>query len=271
MAHFLEHLVFKGGEKYDDYRKVNETAERMGAVLNAYTSHDLVAFHITVRAEAAVSAVHAAFGDWNVGLGVQWDPSETRSEKGDVQVQYKPQFDRVVNVGYRFRGDNLSGTSPFTPERGGVLPAVRVGPLDFTEVDGVGDAVRQLTDGRGADVVLVDTAGRLHTKTNLMEELRKLRRVLEREGGQVREVLLVLDATTGQNGLAQARQFTDAVGVTGVVLTKLDGTAKGGIVIAVQRDLGIPVKLVGLGEGPHDLAPFDPDAFVDALLSEDGT
>jgi fused signal recognition particle receptor len=123
---------------------------------------------------------------------------------------------------------------------------------------------------RGADVLLVDTAGRLHTKTNLMEELRKLRRVLEREGGQIREVLLVLDATTGQNGLAQARQFTDAVGVTGVVLTKLDGTAKGGIVIAVQRDLGIPVKLVGLGEGPHDLAPFDPDAFVDALLSEDG-
>jgi fused signal recognition particle receptor len=124
---------------------------------------------------------------------------------------------------------------------------------------------------RGADVLLVDTAGRLHTKTNLMEELRKLRRVLEREGGQVREVLLVLDATTGQNGLAQARQFTDAVGVTGVVLTKLDGTAKGGIVIAVQRDLGIPVKLVGLGEGPRDLAPFDPDAFVDALLAEDGT
>jgi fused signal recognition particle receptor len=124
---------------------------------------------------------------------------------------------------------------------------------------------------RGADVLLIDTAGRLHTKTNLMEELRKLRRVLEREGGQVREVLLVLDATTGQNGLAQARQFTDAVGVTGIVLTKLDGTAKGGIVIAVQRDLGIPVKLVGLGEGPRDLAPFDPDAFVDALLSEDGS
>jgi len=123
---------------------------------------------------------------------------------------------------------------------------------------------------KGAEVLLVDTAGRLHTKTNLMEELRKLRRVLEREGGQVREVLLVLDATTGQNGLAQARQFTDAVGVTGVVLTKLDGTAKGGIVIAVQRELGIPVKLVGLGEGAHDLAPFDPEAFVDALLAEDG-
>jgi fused signal recognition particle receptor len=122
---------------------------------------------------------------------------------------------------------------------------------------------------RGADVVLVDTAGRLHTKTNLMEELRKLRRVLEREDGHISEVLLVLDATTGQNGLAQAREFLGAVGVTGVVLTKLDGTAKGGIVIAVQRDLGIPVKLVGLGEGPHDLAPFDPEAFVDALLADD--
>jgi fused signal recognition particle receptor len=122
---------------------------------------------------------------------------------------------------------------------------------------------------RGADVLLVDTAGRLHTKSNLMEELRKLRRVLEREDGNLREVLLVLDATTGQNGLAQARQFTDAVGVTGLVLTKLDGTAKGGIVIAVQRELGIPVKLVGLGEGAHDLAPFDPEAFVDALLSEE--
>jgi fused signal recognition particle receptor len=122
---------------------------------------------------------------------------------------------------------------------------------------------------KGADVLLVDTAGRLHTKTNLMEELRKVRRVLEREGGNVSEVLLVLDATTGQNGLVQARQFTQAVGVTGVVLTKLDGTAKGGIVVAVQRELGIPVKLVGLGEGAHDLAPFDPEAFVDALLADE--
>jgi fused signal recognition particle receptor len=122
-----------------------------------------------------------------------------------------------------------------------------------------------------ADVLLVDTAGRLHTKTNLMEELKKVRRVLEREGGPLREVLLVLDATTGQNGLAQAKQFTEAVGVTGLVLTKLDGTAKGGIVVAVQRELGIPVKLVGLGEGAHDLAPFDPEAFVDALLAEDAS
>jgi fused signal recognition particle receptor len=122
---------------------------------------------------------------------------------------------------------------------------------------------------RGADVLLVDTAGRLHTKTNLMEELHKVRRVLEREGGNISEVLLVLDATTGQNGLVQARQFTGAVGVTGLVLTKLDGTAKGGIVVAVQRELGIPVKLVGLGESAHDLAPFDPEAFVDALLADE--
>jgi fused signal recognition particle receptor len=119
---------------------------------------------------------------------------------------------------------------------------------------------------RGADVLIVDTAGRLHTKQNLMEELTKIRRVVEREAGPPDEVLLVLDATTGQNGIAQARAFTDAAQVTGIALTKLDGTAKGGIVIACQQELGLPVKLVGLGEGPGDLAPFDPQAFVDALI-----
>jgi fused signal recognition particle receptor len=117
------------------------------------------------------------------------------------------------------------------------------------------------------DTVLIDTAGRLHTKQGLMDELGKLKRVVERQG-TVDEVLLVLDATTGQNGLIQARVFSEVVDVTGIVLTKLDGTAKGGIVIAVQRELGVPVKLVGLGEGPDDLAPFEPDAFVDALLGE---
>jgi fused signal recognition particle receptor len=119
---------------------------------------------------------------------------------------------------------------------------------------------------RSADLLIVDTAGRLHTKRNLMEELSKIRRVVEREAGAPDEVLLVLDATTGQNGIAQARAFTDAVAVTGIVLTKLDGTAKGGIVIAVQQELGIPVKLVGVGEGPEDLEPFDPAAFIDALI-----
>jgi fused signal recognition particle receptor len=127
------------------------------------------------------------------------------------------------------------------------------------------DAV-QRASARGQELVLADTAGRLHTKVNLVEELKKIRRVADRPPGRVTEVLLVLDATTGQNGLTQARQFLDAVGVTGVVLTKLDGTAKGGIVVAIQREFGLPVKLVGIGEGPDDLVAFDADRFVDALF-----
>jgi len=120
----------------------------------------------------------------------------------------------------------------------------------------------------GADVVLCDTAGRLHTKSNLMEELAKVRRVAEKSAGTVNEVLLVLDATTGQNGLVQAKQFTGAVDLTGVVLTKLDGSAKGGIVVAIRSELGIPVKLVGLGETAADLVPFDAQDFVDALFAD---
>jgi fused signal recognition particle receptor len=127
------------------------------------------------------------------------------------------------------------------------------------------DAV-QRAEAKGHAVVLADTAGRLHNKVNLIEELKKIRRVAGRPPGQVVEVLLVLDATTGQNGLAQAKVFLDAVEVTGVVLTKLDGTAKGGIVVAIQRELGLPVKLVGLGEGVDDLVDFDAAAFVDALF-----
>ncbi len=126
------------------------------------------------------------------------------------------------------------------------------------------DAVARAVAER-ADVVIIDTAGRLHTKVGLMDELGKVRRVVEKLR-PVQEVLLVLDATTGQNGLVQARVFAEAVQVTGVVLTKLDGTAKGGIVFAVQRQLGVPVKFVGLGEGVEDLAPFDPEVFVDSLL-----
>src|SRR3984957_7922183 len=118
---------------------------------------------------------------------------------------------------------------------------------------------------KGVDTVIVDTAGRLHTKVGLMDELGKMKRVIAKQG-TVDEGLLVLDAATGQNGLRQARVFAEAVDITGIVLTKLDGTAKGGIVIAVQRELGVPVKLVGLGEGPDDLAPFEPEAFVDAIL-----
>ncbi len=128
------------------------------------------------------------------------------------------------------------------------------------------DAVQHAA-ARGATLVLADTAGRLHTKTNLMEELHKVRRVASRPPGTVAEVLLVLDATTGQNGLVQARRFTEAVEVTGIVLTKLDGTAKGGIVLAVRTELGLPIKLVGLGEGVEDLVPFDPAEFAEALFS----
>ena len=129
------------------------------------------------------------------------------------------------------------------------------------------DAVKRGIE-TGVDTVLIDTAGRLQNKVGLMDELGKVKRVVEKHGS-VDETLLVLDATTGQNGLEQARVFTEVVDVTGVVLTKLDGTAKGGIVIAVQRKLGIPVKLVGLGEGPDDLAPFEPKAFVEALVGAD--
>ncbi len=127
------------------------------------------------------------------------------------------------------------------------------------------DAVQHAA-ARGADLVLADTAGRLHTKVNLMEELKKVRRVADRAPGKVSEVLLVLDATTGQNGLVQARQFAEAAGVTGVVLTKLDGTAKGGVVLSIRAELGLPIKLAGIGEGIADLVAFDPAEFVGALF-----
>jgi fused signal recognition particle receptor len=122
---------------------------------------------------------------------------------------------------------------------------------------------------RGADLVLADTAGRVHTRGNLMDELAKVRRVADKGAGTVTETLLVIDSTTGQNGLIQAREFAAAADVTGIVLTKLDGSARGGIVVAVQEDLGIPVKLIGVGEGTDDLVEFDPADFVDALFSVD--
>ena len=147
-------------------------------------------------------------------------------------------------------------------ERVGV-PTVR-GPEGADPASVAFEAVRAGIE-QEVDTVLIDTAGRLHTKTGLMDELGKVKRVVERQAA-VHEVLLVIDATTGQNGLTQARVFAEVVDVTGIVLTKLDGTAKGGIVIAVQRELGVPVKLIGLGEGADDLAPFEPEAFVDALL-----
>ena len=141
---------------------------------------------------------------------------------------------------------------------------VVVGPEGSDPAAVAFDAVKDAVD-EAADAVIIDTAGRLHTKVGLMDELGKVKRVVEKQA-PVSEVLLVLDATTGQNGLTQARVFADVVDVTGIVLTKLDGTAKGGIVVAVQRELGVPVKLVGLGEGPDDIAPFEAAEFVDALL-----
>lgn len=150
-------------------------------------------------------------------------------------------------------------------ERVGVA-AVR-GPEGSDPASVAFEAVRAGTE-QEVDVVLIDTAGRLQNKAGLMDELGKVKRVVEKQA-PVTEVLLVLDATTGQNGMTQARVFGEVVDVTGIVLTKLDGSAKGGIVVAVQRELGVPVKLVGLGEGADDLAPFDPEAFVDALLGED--
>jgi fused signal recognition particle receptor len=138
---------------------------------------------------------------------------------------------------------------------------------DRDQADPASVAFEAVTEGikTGVDTVIIDTAGRLHTKADLMDELGKVKRVVEKKA-PVNEVLLVLDATTGQNGLRQARVFAEVVAITGIVLTKLDGTAKGGIVIAVQRELGVPVKLVGLGEGPDDLAPFDAEVFVDAII-----
>ena len=143
------------------------------------------------------------------------------------------------------------------------VPTVR-GPEGGDPASVAFDAARTGNESE-ADTVVIDTAGRLHTKTGLMDELGKVKRVVEKQA-PVTETLLVLDATTGQNGVVQARVFTEAVAVTGVVLTKLDGTAKGGIVVSVQRELGIPVKLIGLGEGPDDLAPFEPQAFAEAIV-----
>ena len=152
-------------------------------------------------------------------------------------------------------------------ETWGARVGARVVRSDREGADPASVAFEAVSEGiaRRVDAVIVDTAGRLHTKTGLMDELGKIKRVIEKRA-TVDEVLLVLDATTGQNGLRQARVFAEVVDITGIILTKLDGTAKGGIVIAVQRELGVPVKLVGLGEGPDDLAPFEPEAFVDAIL-----
>ena len=184
----------------------------------------------------------------------------------------------IGKLARRLAGDgrtvSLAGADTFRAAAGEQLEvwAVRAGAHLVSQTRGadpgavVFDAVTSAT-ARGSDVLIVDTAGRLHTKTPLMDELQKLRRVLDKAGASVAETLLVLDATTGQNGIAQARAFTEAVDVTGVVLTKLDGTAKGGIVLAVRQELGVPVRFVGTGEGLDDLQPFRAGAFAERILT----
>jgi fused signal recognition particle receptor len=178
---------------------------------------------------------------------------------------------RLVGEG---RAVSLAGADTFRAAAGEQLEiwAVRAGAHLVSQERGadpgsvVFDAVRSAV-ARGSDVLIVDTAGRLHTKTPLMDELQKIGRVVEKAGASVSETLLVLDATTGQNGIAQARAFTEAVDVSGIVLTKLDGTAKGGVVLAVREELGVPVRLVGTGEGLDDLQPFRAELFADRVLA----
>ena len=177
---------------------------------------------------------------------------------------------REVDAGHRvvlaaadtFRAAAAEQLATWAERTGGEIVRAQEGADPGSVVFNAMDAAQ----ARHADLVLVDTAGRLHTKVNLMAELEKLRRIVDRTPGALKEVLLVLDATTGQNGLTQARQFAEAVDVTGVVLTKLDGSAKGGIVLAIEAELGIPVKLIGVGESSADLIEFEPEAFVAALL-----
>ena len=187
----------------------------------------------------------------------------------------------IGKLAYRLRGDGckvlLAAADTFRAAAADQLEvwAARAGVDLIRHREGADPAAvvydaAQATRARHVDVLIVDTAGRLHTKTNLVEELKKMDRVVRRElPGAPVEALLVLDATTGQNGIAQARQFKAALPVTGIVLTKLDGTARGGIVVAITQELGLPVKLVGLGEGIEDLQPFEPGAFIEGLLASD--
>jgi fused signal recognition particle receptor len=207
--------------------------------------------------------LHLQPGDTNVWLFVGVNGVGKTTTIGKVGLRLRDQgYGVVMAAGDTFRAAAADQLAQWSEKVGAELVRGSEGGDPGAVVF---DAVQHAA-ARHADVVLADTAGRLHTKVNLMEELKKVRRVAERPPGQVTEVLLVLDATTGQNGLIQAKQFAAAVGVTGLVLTKLDGTAKGGIALAVTSELHIPIKLVGLGEGPSDLVDFDPWEFVDALF-----
>lgn len=220
---------------------------------------------MTARLEGADRELHLAAEGTNVWLFVGVNGVGKTTTIGKVGAQQAAEGRSIVMAaGDTFRAAAAEQLTTWAERSGADLVRGNEGS-DPSAV--IFDAV-QRASARGNDLVLADTAGRLHNKSNLMEELKKVRRVAAREPGNVSEVLLVIDATTGQNGLTQAREFGEATGVTGVVLTKLDGSAKGGIVFAIETELGIPVKLVGLGETIGDLVPFDPAEFVNALFEE---
>ena len=214
-------------------------------------------------ADRALTFAEVADGHVNVWLFVGVNGVGKTTTIGKVAAQQTAMGRTVVlAAGDTFRAAAAEQSGTWAERSGAELVRGNEGGDPSAVIfDGV-----QRAASKGFDLVLADTAGRLQNKSNLMDELRKVRRVAGREPGEVTEVLLVIDATTGQNGLAQAREFTEAAGVTGVVLSKLDGSAKGGIVFAIETELGIPVKLVGLGETITDLVPFDPNEFVAALF-----
>ncbi|CAN5804027.1 signal recognition particle-docking protein FtsY [soil metagenome] len=232
-----------------------ETGDQLVAILKS---------EMKERLQVADRTLHLDEGRTNVWLFVGVNgvgKTTTIGKLGKRQVEAGHQVVMAAGDTFRAAAARQLGTWSNLPG----APLVR-GPEGGDPSAIIFDAIESAA-AKGADLVLADTAGRLHTKSNLMEELKKVRRVADRDPGHVTEVLLVIDATTGQNGLVQARQFTEATEVTGVVLTKLDGSAKGGIVFAIHTELGIPVKLVGLGETADDLVDFDPDEFVEALFS----
>jgi fused signal recognition particle receptor len=219
------------------------------------------------RLQGADRTLHFVAGDpglVNVWLFVGVNGVGKTTTIGKVGAQQSTAGRRVVMAaGDTFRAAAAEQLGTWAERSGAELVrGAEGGDPSSVIFDGV-----QRARASAADLVLADTAGRLQNKANLMEELRKVRRVADREPGRVTEVLLVIDATTGQNGLSQAREFAEAAGVTGVVLTKLDGSAKGGIVFAIETELGIPVKLVGLGETIDDLVVFEPADFIDALFA----
>ncbi len=210
--------------------------------------------------------LHVAAGEPNVWMFVGVNGVGKTTTIGKLASQRVGEGRRVVlAAGDTFRAAAADQLQLWAERTGGELVRGQEG-ADPSSV--VFDAMSAAAS-RGADLVLVDTAGRLHTKKNLMDELSKLRRIVDRTPGALKEVILVIDASTGQNGLVQAKQFAEAVDVTGIALTKLDGTAKGGIVLAIQSELGLPVKIVGVGEGIGDLIEFDPEEFASALFSEE--